>query len=263
MELLIKLLASMLWIAVVMKSERQHECWQVVLRCQHERECELAYSQYTAACESFVRGVRKQCPSHCIGALVRLNQTRHGPELERCDCGQDPQCHRIQQAIEPCLPRRHQTDSSELGCTEARQHCESEPNCQVALAAYLANCGQLFNGRQCGSSCRATIQALLSLPTGRLLDSCVCDGLERPFCEVVKANMGKLCFRGEPDQTTNSPTEHDDAYEDEDDSLQQQEVEGQGGIDSSASSTSTIATWHMTSWVSLGLLHGSFWVVFH
>lgn len=53
------------------------------------------------------------------------------------------------------------------------------------------------------------------MPNGVLLNQCVCDGLERPFCEVVKQNMAKLCAIGDHSISI----EHDgtdDLYEDED-----------------------------------------------
>uniref|UniRef100_H3A7W6 GDNF/GAS1 domain-containing protein n=2 Tax=Latimeria chalumnae TaxID=7897 RepID=H3A7W6_LATCH len=195
-----------------------HVCWQALLRCQQERDCELAYNQYMRACDPFLKGARKQCPSHCIGALVRLNQTLNGPDLESCDCGQDTQCRRTKSAIEPCMPRRYRTDPAvpaDLGCTEARQRCEDEAACQGMLTSYLANCGQLFNGRRCTAKCQDTIEHMLSTPSGALLNKCICDGVERPFCEVMKDNMERLCFGG-PGLSTLSP-EPEDAPEEEDD----------------------------------------------
>lgn len=51
------------------------------------------------------------------------------------------------------------------------------------------------------------------MPNGMMLNECVCDGLERPFCEVVKQNMLRLCSIG------GFSVDHDamdDIYEDED-----------------------------------------------
>ncbi|XP_041034437.1 growth arrest-specific protein 1-like [Carcharodon carcharias] len=196
----------------------QPVCWQVLLRCQEEKDCKWAYGQYTAACEPFLRGLRRQCPSHCIGALVKLNQTQNGPDLENCDCDQDVQCRRAKRAIEPCMPRRYRgqsPDAADLGCTEARQRCEEESVCHGAMKDYLSNCGQLFNGRRCTAVCKSTIQYLLTIPNGVLLNTCVCDGVERPFCEVVKENMERFCsisshslFTATPDSEENY--EYDD-----------------------------------------------------
>uniref|UniRef100_A0AAY4DCZ4 GDNF/GAS1 domain-containing protein n=1 Tax=Denticeps clupeoides TaxID=299321 RepID=A0AAY4DCZ4_9TELE len=193
--------------------DAQLVCWQALLRCHGERECDLAYSQYLSACDGTIRGTGRQCPSHCISALVRLNQTVHGPDLETCDCGRDAECRRAKRAIEPCLPRTHQAGDSDgdIGCTEARQRCEEEPGCHASLTAYLSYCGQLFNGRKCSSRCRSTIQQMLFIPSGVLLNQCVCDGVERPFCEVVKENMSRLCSMGDVDHP-----EGEDFYEDED-----------------------------------------------
>ncbi|XP_038640264.1 growth arrest-specific protein 1-like [Scyliorhinus canicula] len=185
-------------------------CWQAVLRCQGERQCRWAYGQYSAACEPLVRGQSSsQCPSHCIGALLQLNRTEGGPGLETCDCGSDPQCRRLKRAIEPCLPRPHRQPS--LGCTEARRRCEARPPCRTALRGYLAACGQLFNGRRCGTRCRAAIQRLLALPGGARLDACVCDGPDRAFCQVVKGNMRRFCSLGtaHPLLPTHSPRQGD------------------------------------------------------
>ncbi|XP_036391480.1 growth arrest-specific protein 1-like [Megalops cyprinoides] len=206
-------LALLGWVLVVL--DAQYICWQALLRCQQEKDCELAYNQYLVACEDNIRGNRRQCPSHCISALVRLNQTRNGPDLETCDCGQDTQCRRAKRAIEPCLPRRYPGDAARIGCTEARQRCEEEPGCHSTLTAYLSNCGQLFNGRKCTTKCKTTIQQMLFIPNGMLLNRCVCDGVERPFCEVVKENMGKLCAIGDHGVST-AYGEMDDIYEDED-----------------------------------------------
>ncbi|KAG2471274.1 growth arrest-specific protein 1 [Polypterus senegalus] len=201
-------------------------CWQAVLRCQQEKECELAYNQYLAACDAYLKGNRKQCPSHCISALVRLNQTQNGPDLESCDCGQDQQCRRVKRTIEPCIPRRLPPDADSMGCTEARQHCEEEPGCHSTLTAYLSNCGQLFNGRKCTLKCKSTIQQMLLIPSGGLLNRCVCDGVERPFCEVVKENMSKLCAIGEQSLSTVDP-ESEDMYEDEEEEPRTDREEGE------------------------------------
>ncbi|KAI4882134.1 hypothetical protein NFI96_007378 [Prochilodus magdalenae] len=198
--------------SLVVALNGQLVCWQALLRCHQERDCELAYNQYLTACDGNLRGMRRQCPSHCVGALIRLNQTASGPGLETCDCGQDVECRRAKKAIEPCLPRTH---PGGMGCTEARQRCEENPSCQTSLTAYLSSCGQLFNGRKCSARCKATIEELLFMPDGVLLDKCICDGVERPFCEVVKENMVRLCSVGDRGAQTVQES-LDDAYEDED-----------------------------------------------
>ncbi|KAK1161015.1 growth arrest-specific protein 1-like [Acipenser oxyrinchus oxyrinchus] len=212
MKTLCGALALFGWLLVTL--DAQYICWQALLRCQQEKDCELAYNQYLTACDGYLKGNSRQCPSHCISALVRLNQTQNGPDLESCDCGQDAQCRRAKRAIEPCLPRRYPGDASGIGCTEARQRCEEEPGCHPMLTAYLSNCGQLFNGRKCTLKCKTTIQQMLFIPNGVLLNRCVCDGVERPFCEVVKENMGKLCF-GDQGFSIMDP-DAEDLYEDED-----------------------------------------------
>lgn len=206
-------LALLPWVLVAL--DAQLICWQALLRCHDEPECDLAYSQYLAACEGNIRGTRRQCPSHCINALIRLNHTRSGPDLETCDCAQDLECLSAKRAIEPCLPRRHPSDAGGIGCMEARQRCEEDSNCHTSLTAYLSYCGQLFNGRKCSSKCKATIQQMLFIPNGMLLNRCVCDGVERPFCEVVKENMSKLCSIGDHIVISDQP-DVDDMYEDED-----------------------------------------------
>ncbi|XP_030434127.1 growth arrest-specific protein 1-like [Gopherus evgoodei] len=175
----------------------EEPCWEALLRCQDEPDCGAAYSQSQAACEPVLSRAEAGsgeppggCPSHCIGALVRLNRSRSGPALERCECGQDARCRRLKAAIEPCLPR---PSRSGLGCTAARFRCQQEPACREPLDAYLARCGQLFNGRRCSAACRAAMGQLLAAPGGPALERCVCDGPERPFCQVLKANMGRLC----------------------------------------------------------------------
>uniref|UniRef100_A0A1A8LQR9 GDNF/GAS1 domain-containing protein n=2 Tax=Nothobranchius TaxID=28779 RepID=A0A1A8LQR9_9TELE len=199
---------------VLVALDAQLICWRALLRCHDERECDLAYSQYLVACDGNIGGTRRQCPSHCINALIRLNNTRSGPDLENCDCAQDPDCHRTKRAIEPCLPRRHPSDAGGIGCMEARQRCEEDSGCHASLTAYLSHCGQLFNGRKCSSKCKATIQQMLFIPNGMLLNRCVCDGVERPFCEMVKENMSKLCSIG--DHSVISDQDGEDLYEDED-----------------------------------------------
>lgn len=202
------------WIFTIV--DAQLICWQALLRCHDEPECELAYSQYVAACDGNIRGTRSQCPSHCINALIRLNHTRNGPDLETCDCGKDTECVNAKRAIEPCLPRRYPGDAGGIGCTEARQRCEDDAGCHSSLTAYLAYCGQLFNGRKCSSKCKATIQQMLFIPNGMLLNRCVCDGVERPFCEVVKENMSRLCSTNGELSIISEQADVDDIYEDED-----------------------------------------------
>uniref|UniRef100_A0A4W5JZT3 GDNF/GAS1 domain-containing protein n=1 Tax=Hucho hucho TaxID=62062 RepID=A0A4W5JZT3_9TELE len=207
--------ALALFSSVLLALDAQLICWQALLRCHEEADCGLAYSQYLSACEGNIRGTRRQCPSHCINALIRLNHTRNGPYLERCDCGQDMECRDAKRAIEPCLPRRYPGDAGGIGCTEARQRCEEDTGCHSSLTAYLSYCGQLFNGRKCSSRCKATIQQMLFIPNGMLLNQCVCDGVERPFCEVVKENMSKLCQIGDH-SVISDQADMDDMYEDED-----------------------------------------------
>ncbi|KAG7277357.1 hypothetical protein CRUP_025597 [Coryphaenoides rupestris] len=199
-------LLLLLLAAVASLLDAELVCWQAVLRCHDERECELAYRQYLAACDGNLRGTRSQCPSHCIGALIRLNHTRGGPGLETCDCARD---------AEYTAGGGGGGDPG-IGCTEARQRCEEDGGCHASLAAYLSYCGQLFNGRKCSSRCKATIQQMLFIPSGVLLNRCVCDGVERPFCEVVKENMSKLCAIGGGDGGAHpEQPEVDDLYEDE------------------------------------------------
>lgn len=205
-------LALLPWVLVAL--DAQLICWQALLRCHDEPECDLAYGQYLAACEGNIRGTRRQCPSHCINALIRLNHTRSGPDLETCDCAQDEECLSAKRSIEPCLPRRHPSDAGGIGCMEARQRCEEDSNCHTSLTAYLSYCGQLFNGRKCSSKCKATIEQMLFIPNGMLLNRCVCDGVERPFCEVVKENMSKLCAIGDHSVISDQPDV--DMYGDED-----------------------------------------------
>ncbi|KAJ6664183.1 hypothetical protein lerEdw1_008399 [Lerista edwardsae] len=201
-------------------------CWEALLRCQDEPDCGSAYSQSQAACQPILGGEEPAggpaCPSHCIGALVRLNRSRTGPALERCECGQDARCRRLKAAIEPCMPR---PSRSGLGCTAARFRCQQEPACQAPLAAYLARCGQLFNGRRCTGACRAAIGHLLAAPGGPALERCVCDGTERPFCQVLKANMGRLCFGLGP---AFEGDDEDDDYGDEERLLREDDEEGPG-----------------------------------
>ncbi|XP_077451245.1 growth arrest-specific protein 1 [Stigmatopora argus] len=208
-------LALLPWMLVAL--EAQLVCWQAILRCQAEPDCDLAYGQYLAACEDNLRGSGRRCPSHCINALIRLNHTGGGPDLESCECGRDALCLGTKRAIEPCLPRRHPDDGDGgIGCMEARRRCEEDGRCQASLAAYLAYCGQLFNGRKCSAKCKATIQQMLFIPDGALLNRCVCDGVERPFCEVLKENMSKLCSVGDHHAVHSDQPEADDVYEDED-----------------------------------------------
>ncbi|XP_051920360.1 growth arrest-specific protein 1 [Hippocampus zosterae] len=208
-------LALLSWVLVA--ADAQLICWQAVMRCNAETECDLAYGQYMAACEGNLRGARRQCPSPCVNALIRLNRTRGGPDLESCECAQDAECLRAKRAIEPCLPRRYPDDGGGgIGCMEARQRCVQDNHCEASLDAYLSYCGQLFNGRKCSAKCKAAIQQMLYTPDGALLNRCVCDGEGRPFCEVVKENMSKLCSMGDRHGVISDQPDVDDAYEDED-----------------------------------------------
>lgn len=239
-------LALLLWLLVAL--DAQLICWQAILKCHEEPECERAYSQYLLACDGNIRGTRRQCPSHCIQALIGLNNTRSGPDLETCDCAHDSECLGAKRAIEPCLPRRHPNDAGGIGCMEARQLCEQDSSCHASLTAYLAYCGQLFNGRRCSSRCKDTIQQMLFIPNGMLLNRCVCDGVERPFCEVVKENMSKLCSIGSPSVASDQP-EVDD-YKDEDYDLKSDREEGYSDSSSACKS--------LPSFVMLAFL----WILF-
>lgn len=164
-------------------------CWQAIMNCQAEPECNYAYEHYSRACGPVLNGERKKCPSHCISSLVQLNLTKNGPALEDCSCAHDKVCSRTKRAIEPCLPRTTST-----GCTEARRQCERDQQCSSAMHDYMQHCGKLFSGSICTSACRNVIAKMLTMPKGQQLDTCMCDGTERPICEFVKNSMKTLCF---------------------------------------------------------------------
>ncbi|KAM7415837.1 hypothetical protein PAMA_018071 [Pampus argenteus] len=164
-------------------------CWQAIMNCQAEPECNYAYEHYTRACGPVLRGERTKCPSHCISSLVQLNLTKNGPALEDCSCAHDPLCTSTKRAIEPCLPRTTST-----GCTEARRQCERDVQCLSAMHDYLDHCGKLFSGAVCTTACRNVIANLRKIPKGQQLDTCMCDGTERAICEFVKNSMKMLCF---------------------------------------------------------------------
>lgn len=164
-------------------------CWQAIMNCQAEPECNYAYEHYMRACGPVLSGDRKKCPSHCISSLVQLNLTRSGPALEDCSCGHDALCAGTKRAIEPCLPRTTST-----GCTEARHQCQRDAQCSSAMHDYLTHCGKLFNGAVCTNACRNVIANMRKIPKGQQLDTCMCDGTERAICEFVKRSMKSLCF---------------------------------------------------------------------
>ncbi|KAM7018352.1 growth arrest-specific protein 1a [Tautogolabrus adspersus] len=164
-------------------------CWQAIMNCQAEPECNYAYEHYTRACGPVLNGDRKKCPSHCISSLVQLNLTKSGPALEDCSCAHDPLCTSTKRAIEPCLPRTTST-----GCTEARRQCERDQQCSSTMHDYLNHCGKLFSGAICTNACRNVIANMRKIPKGQQLDTCMCDGTERAICEFVKSSMKALCF---------------------------------------------------------------------
>lgn len=168
---------------------RRLVCWQAIMNCQAEPECNYAYDHYMRACGPVLSGGRKKCPSHCISSLVQLNLTKSGPALEDCSCGRDAVCTGTKRAIEPCLPRTTST-----GCTEARRQCERDPQCDSAMHDYLNHCGKLFSGAVCTNACRNVIANMRKIPKGQQLDTCMCDGTERAICEFVKSSMKALCF---------------------------------------------------------------------
>ncbi|XP_008334579.1 growth arrest-specific protein 1 [Cynoglossus semilaevis] len=168
---------------------RRMICWQAILNCQAEPECNYAYDHYTRACGPVLSGQRKKCPSHCISSLVQLNLTKSGPALEDCSCAHDAVCTGTKRAIEPCLPRTTST-----GCTEARRQCERDQQCNSAMHDYLTHCGKLFSGAVCSNACRNVIANMRKIPKGQQLETCMCDGTERAICEFVKSSMKALCF---------------------------------------------------------------------
>ncbi|CAK6963612.1 growth arrest-specific protein 1-like [Scomber scombrus] len=127
--------------------------------------------------------------SEMFGIKVKkLNLTQSGPALEDCDCALDPVCRSAKQAIEPCLPR-----TSTMGCTEARQQCETDLSCSSAMGDYLFHCRKLFGGERCSDGCRKVIANMRTIPKAQQLDTCVCDGTERNICEYIKVSMKTFC----------------------------------------------------------------------
>ncbi|CAK6950829.1 growth arrest-specific protein 1a [Scomber scombrus] len=180
-------------------------CWQAIMNCQTEPECNYAYEHYLRACGPVLNGERKRCPSHCISSLVQLNLTKNGPALEDCSCAHDPLCTSTKQAIEPCLPRTTST-----GCTEARRQCERDKQCSSAMHDYLDHCGKLFSGAVCTNACRNVIANMRKIPKGQQLDTCMCDGTERAICEYVKNSMKALCFDSPEREETSGDQDPDD-----------------------------------------------------
>lgn len=188
-------------------------CWQAIMNCQSEPECNYAFEHYNHACHPVLSGETKKCPSHCIASLIQLNLTKSGPALEDCSCGRDSICANAKRAIEPCLPRTTST-----GCTEARQKCERDPQCSSAMHDYLNHCGKLFSGAVCTNACLNVIANMRKIPKGQLLETCVCDGTERAICEFVKNSMNLLCFdRSARYEASGSDEDDEDdyVYEDE------------------------------------------------
>ncbi|XP_028661377.1 growth arrest-specific protein 1a [Erpetoichthys calabaricus] len=177
---------------------RRMVCWQAIMLCQGEAECNYAYEQYIEACLPMISGDTYRCPRHCISALIQLNHTKNGPYLENCDCVNDERCKETKRAIEPCMPRTNGV----LGCTEARRKCDLDPRCNFAMRNYLMRCNKLISGIRCTDDCRNLIEEMVSVPAAVLLNECICDGVERPICEAVKENMARLCFG--PDSSTGS-----------------------------------------------------------
>uniref|UniRef100_A0A8C5LW90 Growth arrest specific 1 n=1 Tax=Leptobrachium leishanense TaxID=445787 RepID=A0A8C5LW90_9ANUR len=220
-------------------------CWQAMMQCQGETDCKYAYRQYTEACSSVLPRLgdnpssaafsRRRCPSHCISALILLNNTRRGPALEDCDCVMDEVCKATKRAIEPCLPRTSADSGgggaagggggagssagggAVMGCMEARRLCETDWRCSTALKRYLGHCGRLFNGVRCTEECKAVIEDMMLMPKALLLNDCVCDGLERAICESIKENMAHLCFGtdGALGSSGGADYEYDEDYEEE------------------------------------------------
>eukprot|EP00066_Takifugu_rubripes_P028692 XP_011617958.1 PREDICTED: growth arrest-specific protein 1-like [Takifugu rubripes] len=186
-------------------------CWQAIMNCQAEPECNYAYEHYLRACGPVLRGDKKKCPSHCISSLVQLNMTKNGPALEDCSCAHDPVCASAKRAIDPCLPRTTST-----GCTEARRQCGRDQQCNFAMHDYLNHCGKLFSGAICTNACRNVITNMRKIPKGQQLETCVCDGTERPICEFVKGSMKALCFDA-PDRDEGSGSDYDPDPDDDDD----------------------------------------------
>uniref|UniRef100_A0A8C7Y1U8 Growth arrest-specific 1a n=1 Tax=Oryzias sinensis TaxID=183150 RepID=A0A8C7Y1U8_9TELE len=187
---------------------RRLVCWQAIMRCQAESECNYAFDHYNRACGPVLNGEKKKCPSHCIYSLVQLNMTKNGPALEDCSCDQDPMCMLTKRAIEPCLPRTTST-----GCTEARHQCERDPQCSSAMHDYLHHCGKLFSGATCTNGCRNVIANLRRIPKGQQLETCACDGPERPICEYVKSSMKALCFDSPDSYEASGGYDDDEDYE--------------------------------------------------
>ncbi|XP_048859317.1 growth arrest-specific protein 1a [Brienomyrus brachyistius] len=164
-------------------------CWQAIMKCQDEPECDHAYQQYALACAPVINGERTKCPRHCIASFIQLNLTKNGPFLEDCDCATDIICKNAKRAIEPCLPR-----TSNMGCTEARRRCEKDAQCSTAMSQYLFHCSKLLDGIRCTDACMNVIANMRKIPKAEQLDTCICDGTERTICEYVKMNMKTLCF---------------------------------------------------------------------
>uniref|UniRef100_A0AAY4ETJ8 GDNF/GAS1 domain-containing protein n=1 Tax=Denticeps clupeoides TaxID=299321 RepID=A0AAY4ETJ8_9TELE len=225
-------------------------CWQALLKCHGEPECHYAYTQYVHACAPVLAGGGGRCPSHCISSIVQLNLTAGGPALEDCDCAEDPLCRGAKSAIEPCMPRTRRT-----GCTEARRRCDEDAPCRGAVRDYLFHCRKLFGGERCSEPCRRVIAAMRAIPAARLLDTCVCDGAERPICEYIRASMESFCFGpGDRERGSGAPDSEEDADEDygpEEDAVPERAAGPRGGGGGGGGSVAVSVALACCSWALL------------
>uniref|UniRef100_A0A8C3ILM7 GDNF/GAS1 domain-containing protein n=1 Tax=Chrysemys picta bellii TaxID=8478 RepID=A0A8C3ILM7_CHRPI len=170
-------------------------CWEALLRCQDEPDCGSAYSQSQAACEPVLAGAggeepprRLPQPLHRGAGAAEPQPERPGPGALRVRAGRAlPPAEGGHRALPaPALPQRPGLHGRPLPLSAGARLPGAAGRLLGPLRAALQRAA--LHGRLPGRHGAAAGRA-----GGPALERCVCDGPERPFCQVLKANMGRLC----------------------------------------------------------------------
>ena len=97
-------------------------------------------------------------------------------------------------AHEKCLAIANGTYRKRTGCTLALYRCMKDSKCREAQIDFLAKCTKLFTLTACTNQCLCSQKRLFTLPVGRPLRDCECDGsgTEELYCLGLRAHAKNM-----------------------------------------------------------------------
>ena len=176
----------------VMVRASSKDCYGALSDCNEDTKCSRKLSHYAKECgtivdvsTSFDNATRFPCSKSCVNSIKTLMQTKKGKALWKCDCKLGAHCLTLKSRTEKCLAIANGTYRKRTGCTAVLYTCMTDSKCKKMQMEFLAKCYQI--NVKCTRDCLRSQKRLFSLPVGKPLMDCECDGVNELYCLVFRA----------------------------------------------------------------------------